>query len=197
MKVENEICRKIFFSRFSSLMTTKSVKKNKNNNNNNNNNNKKQEQEKKEKAESELYPNLEQLGLGLGEGAKDIIARVFPTTKSWQAACKSARKRQDRGLPLIGSDEAQHGHVAADDVKSRVKRDDFVSVTSKYAAFSRITVGGLQDTLNAVRKKFFFFFFFFFFSLRVSARVGCWQFVVLFSILFYCVCFVGLIEWFD
>jgi hypothetical protein len=144
-------------------MTTKSVKKNKNNNNNNNNNNKKQEQEKKEKAESELYPNLEQLGLGLGEGAKDIIARVFPTTKSWQAACKSARKRQDRGLPLIGSDEAQHGHVAADDVKSRVKRDDFVSVTSKYAAFSRITVGGLQDTLNAVRKKFFFFFFFFFF----------------------------------
>jgi hypothetical protein len=168
MKVENEICRKFFFSRFSSLMTTKSVKKNKNNNNNNNNNNnKKQEQEKKEKAESELYPNLEQLGLGLGEGAKDIIARVFPTTKSWQAACKSARKRQDRGLPLIGSDEAQHGHVAADDVKSRVKRDDVASVTSKLAAFSRITVGGLQDTLNAlesvvVRKKFFFFFFFFF-----------------------------------
>jgi hypothetical protein len=68
---------------------------------------------------------------------------------------------------LIGSDEAQHGHVAADDVKSRVKRDDVASVTSKLAAFSRITVGGLQDTLNAlesvvVRKKFFFFFFFFF-----------------------------------
>jgi hypothetical protein len=177
-------------------MTTKSVKKNKNNNNNNNNNNnKKQEQEKKEKAESELYPNLEQLGLGLGEGAKDIIARVFPTTKSWQAACKSARKRQDRGLPLIGSDEAQHGHVAADDVKSRVKRDDVASVTSKLAAFSRITVGGLQDTLNAlesvvVRKNFFFFFFFFFFLCQFRQEL-----VVGNSLCFFRFCFTACVLW--
>jgi hypothetical protein len=55
MKVENEICRKIFFSRFSSRMTTKSVKKNKNNNNNNNNN-KQQQQEAgaRKKGESRI-----------------------------------------------------------------------------------------------------------------------------------------------
>jgi hypothetical protein len=61
-------------------MTTKSVKKNKNNNNNNNNN-KKQEQEKKEKAESELYPNLEQLGLRCTQSLSSLKPQRFAKFK--------------------------------------------------------------------------------------------------------------------